>query len=120
MKHEFLNTVRKESSPLHYSVDRYRDGVTFRIYEIGDAVMLDSLKAHKQKSGKGSEFMRWFTQAADRHHTTLRLQAVPSFNNSGRTPEEDQKKLEEWYGRFGFVKGHLFDMSRAPQTPENN
>lgn len=119
MKHKFMQAVRHASTPL-YAGERYKDGIHFKVSETKDHVTLDKIRADNQNTGKGSQFMSWFTSAADQYGITLRLQPNAQFQEAAGqkrlSKQEQQVKLKAWYTRFGFIEtDNGTDMIRTPK-----
>ena len=82
--------------------------------EYSDKVHIGNLQAITQKRKDGSRFMEWFTGLADQFNVTLELQPSASYSNTTMKKDEQQAKLIEWYGRYGFVEAGNYTMIRIP------
>ena len=118
------NTTNEFLENIHRIRDKNRHVTLDFMMDSDDCLSIDliSMPEHMQRQGIGSDIMRDIMAAADEYKKSLKVQ-VHSFNDD-YDDEIGQDKLEQWYGRFGFVrKGYDEEdnpiMIRPPQIQNN-
>jgi hypothetical protein len=96
-------TVMSDSDTYYYVVGKVRDLYTMRAtidgYCEDGVIYLDLISVDDAGNGVGTEMMKEICFNADDHHIAIELEA----GSHGRG-NISQRKLEDWYGRFGFKK----------------
>jgi hypothetical protein len=64
------------------------------------AVHIYHIGSFKDKCGSGSKILKELCLQADKHQIILSLS--PLFMPNGKSEHMSEKRLREWYGRFGF------------------
>jgi hypothetical protein len=69
-------------------------------HERVSGVHIYHIASFKDKRGSGSEILKELCLQADKHKIILSLS--PLFMPNGKSVPMSEKRLREWYGRFGF------------------